>query len=335
MNTLTQVVQGAQVIAPLGIDALQQYHALKLREVVHSNLIELALEHVVGSLNDRSEQVLIRDGAGRLNLALQVQRNHPFITKHLLQGFDIPLFFHRLGGHILTHQILEAPFTQGCDLGRQVLRIQNCIALLVDDLALVVGNVIVFQQLLAHIKIACFDLALRALNAPGHDAGFNGLTFRHFQPIHDRLDTITRKDAHQRVVQAEVEPRRARVSLSARTPTQLVIDTPRFMTLRGDNAQPPQSLHMFVLSLPLRSHCRYLLLFGSITQRRICLDGLHKFADVATQHNVGTATRHVGRNRDHLRAAGLGHNVCFACMLLGIEHLVRQLFLFQQLRDDF
>jgi hypothetical protein len=60
------------------------------------------------------------------------------------------------------------------------------------------------------------------------------------------------------------------------------------------------------------------------------LDGLDHLLDVAAQHDVGTATGHVGRDGDHLRAAGLRHDVGFAGMLLGIEHLVRQVGLGQQ-----
>jgi hypothetical protein len=37
------------------------------------------------------------------------------------------------------------------------------VALLVDDLALVVGDVVVFEQLLADVEVARLDLALRAI----------------------------------------------------------------------------------------------------------------------------------------------------------------------------
>ena len=44
------------------------------------------------------------------------------------------------------------------------LGFQQFIALLVDHLALVVGDVVVFQQLLADVEVARFDLALRLLD---------------------------------------------------------------------------------------------------------------------------------------------------------------------------
>ena len=87
-------------------------------------------------------------------------------------------------------------------MGRQVSCIQDFIALLVDNLALVIGDIVVFKQLLAHVKVACFHLALRTLNAARHDTRLNRLAIGHLEAIHDRLHTVTRKDAHQRIIQA-------------------------------------------------------------------------------------------------------------------------------------
>ena len=42
---------------------------------------------------------------------------------------------------------------------------EDLVALLVDDLALVVGDVVVLEQLLAHVEVARLDLALRAFDA--------------------------------------------------------------------------------------------------------------------------------------------------------------------------
>jgi hypothetical protein len=45
-----------------------------------------------------------------------------------------------------------------------VVGLQDLVALLVDDLALVVGDVVVFEQLLADVEVARLDLALRLLD---------------------------------------------------------------------------------------------------------------------------------------------------------------------------
>ena len=80
------------------------------------------------------------------------------------------------------------------------MRVQNIVALLVNDFTLVIGNIIVFQQLLADIEITGFHLALRSLNAARHHASFNRFALRHLQSFHDGFDALTGKNAHQRIV---------------------------------------------------------------------------------------------------------------------------------------
>ncbi len=125
---------------------------------------------------------------------------------------------------MLVHQVGEAAFAQCGDLGGQVLRVEDVVALLVNHLALVVGHIVVFQQLLAHVKVARLNLALGAFDAAGDNAGFNGFAIGHFQAVHDRLDPVAGKDAHQRIVQAQIETRRTGVALAAGAATQLVVD---------------------------------------------------------------------------------------------------------------
>jgi len=59
--------------------------------------------------------------------------------------------------------------------------------------------------LLAHVKVARFDFALCAFDAACDDTRFNRFAFRHFQTIHDGLDALTCKDAHKRVIQAQIK----------------------------------------------------------------------------------------------------------------------------------
>ena len=98
------------------------------------------------------------------------------------------------------NQVCETALTQTLNLKTQILRIQNIVTLLVNDFALVVGNIIVFQQLLANIEVTGFHFALRTLNAARHHASLNRFTLRHLQSVHDGFDPLTGKYAHQRIV---------------------------------------------------------------------------------------------------------------------------------------
>src|SRR5262249_39732856 len=120
---------------------------------------------------------------------------------------------------------------------RDVERLEQFIALLVNDLALVVGDIVIFQQLLTDIEVARFHLALRGLDRTRHDTGLDRFTFRHLQAVHDGAHTVARKNPQQRIVERQIETRRTRVALTARTTTQLVVDATRLMTLSADNVQ--------------------------------------------------------------------------------------------------
>ena len=107
--------------------------------------------------------------------------------------------------HMSPHQVREAVLTHGADDVVQRAGVKNLVALLVDHLALVVGDVIVLEQLFAHVEVARLYLALGRFDAARDDACLDGFAVRHLEPIHDGLDAVACKNAHQRVVQAQVE----------------------------------------------------------------------------------------------------------------------------------
>ena len=122
------------------------------------------------------------------------------------------------------HDVGKAALAQRIDLSAQVDGIQNVVALLVNHLALVVGHVVVFQQLFANIEIARLHLALRTLNTARHNASLNGFALGHFQAVHDGANPVASENPHQRIVQAQIKARRTRITLAARTATQLVVN---------------------------------------------------------------------------------------------------------------
>ena len=72
-----------------------------------------------------------------------------------------------------------------------------------------------------------------------------------------------------------------------------------------------------------------------LVELRVGFDRLQQLFNIAAQYDVGSTPRHVGRDSDHVRASRLRDDVRLARVLLGVEDLVRQLLLLEQLRDDF
>ena len=318
----------------MAVDALQQDHALELGEVGGTDLLYLGGKVVIGRCGDGGENLFAGDGIGFADLLLQGQVELPLVDQHFLQGGNVPLLFDRLGRHELVHQVFEAAFTQGGDLGAEVLRIKNCVALLVDDFALVVGDVVVLQQLLAHVEVAGFDFALGAFDAAGDDAGFDGFTVGHFEAVHDGFDAVAGEDAHERVIQAEVEARGAGVALAAGAATELVVNAAGLMALGGDDAQATEGLDVLMVFGPLGANFIDAGLACSGVKRLLRLGLLQGFFHVATEHDVGAAAGHVGGDGDHLGPTGLGDDVGLAGVLFGVEDLVGELFFVEQTCDE-
>ena len=171
------------------------------------------------------------DGFAVLHHRGERHRELPFLAQRLLEAPEVPLLLDALGRNEGAHDVFHRALPQVRDLRHQARRLEDVVALLVDDLALVVGDVVVLEKLLADIEVARLDLPLRALDRARDDAGLDRLAVGHLQPLHDRAHAVAGKDAHQRIVEAEVEARRARVALAARAAAQLVVDAAALVPL--------------------------------------------------------------------------------------------------------
>ena len=120
--------------------------------------------------------------------------------------------------------------------------------------------------------------------------------------------------AQKVVLERKIKAGFARVSLSPGAATQLVVDTPRLVTLGTDDAQSSEHADGIALAvgdipclgvgrmeLPL---CCQLLVFHT----EFLKGGLPKHLIVASEQNVGSAASHVGGNGDRAEPARLGND---------------------------
>ena len=165
---------------------------------------------------------------------------------------DVPLLLDALRRHVAAERCPSiTPARRSRDASREMsLALEQLVALLVDHLALVVGDVVVFEQLLADVEVARLDLALRVLDRARDHAVLDRLAFGHLQPLHDRADALAGEDAQQRILERQVEARAARVALAAGAAAQLVVDAPRLVALGADDVQAAGGDHLVVQLLP-------------------------------------------------------------------------------------
>ena len=97
------------------------------------------------------------------------------------------------------------------------------------------------------------------------------------------------------------------------------------MPLGADDMQATRVDDMLVQRLPFIVEKLHPALLVRVSQRRIGFDQLRLLLDVTAQDDVGTAPGHVGGNRDGFRSSGLRDDFSFARVLLGVQHVVRQL----------
>ena len=101
------------------------------------------------------------------------------------------------------------------DLLGEVLAFEYAAALLVDDHALDVHDVVVLEDVLSRDEVLLLDLLLRALDLVREDLALHGLVVGEVEAVHDLVDPVAGEQAHEIVLRGEVEARLAGVALAA------------------------------------------------------------------------------------------------------------------------
>ncbi len=145
---------------PQGIKHLQHYRLLKVPHDLRTGLLLLRIVR----LDQLIENALTKRLFVELFIAFQPTWNIEACTKLLFQTINqavhIPLLFHTLGRNVLIDHTADHVFADRLDcLGDVALRHQF-IALLIDHFTLIIGDIIVFEQILANIEVVSFHLAL-------------------------------------------------------------------------------------------------------------------------------------------------------------------------------
>ena len=173
------------------------------------------------------------------------------------------------------------------------------------------------------------DLALRALDLPRQQLALDDLAFLHAGALQQALGALrVAEDAHQVVFDRQVEAARARVALAARTAAQLVVDAARLVALGADDVQAARREHLRVALAPVLLECRA------------------ASASVGASSSASSASRLPPSTMSVPRPAmlvamvtvpgpaGLDDDLRLALVLLGVQHLVRNLVLLQQARQE-
>ncbi len=93
---------------------------------------------------------------------------------------------------------------------RRLGRIGHCekrLPAAIHGIALFVQNVVVFQEMLAHIEVRAFDLRLGLGHRLRHEAHLDRFVCGKIEALHKPLDAVAAEDAHEVVVERKIELR--------------------------------------------------------------------------------------------------------------------------------
>ena len=138
-------------------------------------------------------------GIGWENGVVELERRLDFLQP----GQQLP------GAFLILQGFRHAPLNLGAqhlgDIFAQVVFDEDPVALLVNPFPLRVEHIVVFQQMLADIKVGAFHPRLRLFDQPADHAHFQGQSIVDLQALHQVVRLLAAEQAHQFVFHGEVE----------------------------------------------------------------------------------------------------------------------------------
>ena len=125
----------------------------------------------------------------------------------------------------------------------QVVFGENLIPLTVDAVSLCVQDVVIFQQVLADVKVRALHTGLGLFHQFVDQRDLDRHILVDLKALQQALHLLPAEQAHEVVIQSEVKSRGTRVALASGAPAQLIIDAAGFVALGADHVQAAQLAH--------------------------------------------------------------------------------------------
>src|SRR4051794_17503034 len=342
VDALAQVVHVVQVLAPALVDDLEQHEAL---ERAHELVAELLLALVVGIddvLADLHDERLAVDPLLDV-LGLEGVLVH--LVELREQAVEVPVLG-KFSREVLAADALDRVRDLLAGGLRHVLALEDPVAVLVDDLALLVHHVVVLEDALADQEVLLLDLLLGVLDLLGEHLGLDRLLLAlladRAQLVEDPVDPVAGEEAHEVVLGGEEEARLAGVALAARAAAKLVVDPPRLVALGAEDEETAGLEHLLALLLHVRLDPREALVPDPVPLLAVRLEAaldqllVGEVLLVAAQLDVHAAAGHVRGDGHGLDAPGLGDRLALALgvLRLGVEHRVVDALLAEPLGEE-
>ena len=316
-DDLAQVVERDEVFAPQVVERLQDHLLL---DVAH-RLWRVALDAfgvgLVGGLEQALGHFLVADAfllRPRLDRKVEVELGGDLF----LEAGDVPRFRIGVGRDVAGDEIVDDVGAHVGDRRLERLLRHHLAPVLEDDLALVVHHVVELEDVLADVEVARFDLLLRFLQRLVDPRVDDRLVVLQAQPLQHRVHALGAEDAHQVVLQRQVELGAAGVALAARAAAQLVVDAAALVPLGAHDVEAARLDRLLLEDFDLGADLGLLGVALLLRGLRVELL-LDAHLDVAAELNVGAAAGHVGGDGDRAGNAGFGDDERFLLVVASVE----------------
>ena len=237
-------------------------------------------------------------------------------------------------GNVALHQIFDELVAHADHGFVDRFRAHELQALLEDRLALIVHHIVEFEQILADVEVARLNPLLRFGDRGVDHAVRDRLALFQAQALQHAVKLVLPEDAHQIVMQAQIEFRMTGIALPARAAAQLIVDTPAFVPFGAEHVEPAGLDDLLLRLRDLGADLlRYSFLLGFVGDA----NGLDCDAHVrvAAELNVGAAAGHIGGDGDAGRHARLADNLRFHFVIARVQNVVLDLLFLENGRQCF
>src|SRR3990172_3200632 len=283
-DPLLQVIHREEVVLPQPVDRRKEEHPLEVTHRILAVLLLLLPVGGTGPLLDPGGELL---PGQPLHLAFR-----EFLPESELgvdgvpKGGEVPLLrmhllLRKTAGEVLGDLPRHLHHRVPQRFPRQYLP-----AHVVDDRALLVHHVVVFEEVLPDVEVVGFDLLLGVFDRLVDQVVLDRLPLFHAELLHEGRDPVRTEDPEEVVLEGQVEPGRPGVPLAPRAAAELVVHAPGLVPLGPDDVETP---------LPDYP---------------------------PAELDVHAATGHVRGDRHFAGLARIGDDLRFPLVVLGVEHVV-------------
>ena len=260
---------------------------------------ELAHRELRGTqpVEDRPGHRLVLAAVGRLdNLGFRHAERESQVYP-VRQAAHVPLAHLRVASaellHFLQHDLLHDVHQPVA----HVIAVNDLVAEAVNDFALLVHDVVVFERAFADLEVVLLDALLRLLDGTVQQRMGQLLALFQADPLHHFHDPVRTEQPHQIVFQRNEEMGRTGVALPRAASAQLAVNAAGFVAFGADDVQAA------------------------------------RFRHAGAEFDVRATAGHVGRDGDGAALTGARDDFRFLLVILGIEHRMNNPRLLQQPRE--